>query len=191
MRFFFEFEHILLERHEHYQKGSYRNRCYIGSTTGPQMLSIPLLKGKHQQLPITEVKIAYHTTWYAQHWHSIQTAYGSAPFFMHYSDQIHEILYTKYEKLWDLNRAILQFLLEMFQAPAIVHETPEYDKKTEPLMEDKRGAIQPGNHFELPQYNQVFMDRMGFQSNLSALDLLMHLGPEGYGYLNAPFADRL
>ena len=37
---------------------------------------------------------------------------------------------------------------------------------------------------ELPRYWQVFEDQNGFIPNLSALDLLFHLGLEGRLYLN-------
>ena len=76
MALFVQYDTVTIEAHENYQKGSYRNRAYILSPQDKQLLSVPLLKGKHQQMPITEVKIAYHMPWYSQHWHAIQTAYG-------------------------------------------------------------------------------------------------------------------
>lgn len=147
------------------------------------MLSVPLVKGKHQQLPITQVQIAYHTPWYAQHWHAIQTAYGKSPYFIHYADAIRDILYQKYEKLWDLNRAMLGFLKSALNAPARVRLTGTYEQMTEEIVVDLRNTINPGKEFHMKSYEQVFSDRIPFQSNLSALDLLMHMGPSGSEYL--------
>ena len=53
------------------------------------------------------------------------------------------------------------------------------------------GTIDYRNHFSpknkellsLPEYNQVFEDRYGFQSDISILDLIFNLGPDSLGYL--------
>ena len=72
-------EAIVVEACENYQKGSLRNRCFIAGPNGVQRLSIPLEKGKHRQMPIRDVRIAYDEPWQRQHWRSISTAYGNAP----------------------------------------------------------------------------------------------------------------
>ncbi|MBK9376774.1 MAG: WbqC family protein [Saprospiraceae bacterium] len=50
------YQTIVLEARENYQKKSYRNRFELGSVQGPISLSVPLVKGKHQQQVITETK---------------------------------------------------------------------------------------------------------------------------------------
>ena len=75
------FSTLLLEAHENYQKGSYRNRCHIAGANGLMRLSIPLRKGKNEQLPIQKTLISYDEPWITQHWQSIRSAYGNAPFF--------------------------------------------------------------------------------------------------------------
>lgn len=79
------FNNISIEAHEHYQKGSYRNRCHIATSQGVHPLSVPLKKGKNAQMPIKEVQIAYDVNWQRLHWQSLKTAYGSAPFWEHYA----------------------------------------------------------------------------------------------------------
>ena len=180
---FFKYEQVCIEKHEHYQKGSYRNRCYIGSSSGRQLLSVPLLKGKHQQMPITDVRIAYHTPWYAQHWHAIETAYGKAPFFEHYADTIDDLLYRRFEFLYELNMGILRWLINEMRPPGELRDTAGYEMNIPPPFADLRNSITPSASFSIEKYNQVFMDRTDFIENLSVLDLLMHLGPEAYGYL--------
>ena len=179
---FFKYDEIYIEKHEHYRKGSYRNRCYIGSGTGRQMLSVPLLKGKHQQMPITDVRIAYHTAWHAQHWHAIQTAYGKAPFYAHYADPIREILYRRFDFLYALNMTLLAWLMRETSATGQLLETSEYEQvgSATTALHD---SITPSSAFHHHKYNQVFMDRRDFIENLSVLDLLMHMGPESHRYL--------
>ncbi|NJL75083.1 MAG: WbqC family protein [Saprospiraceae bacterium] len=69
-----------IEQHEHYVKGSYRNRCHIAGANSMLRLSVPLQKGKNQQMPIKEVRIAYDEPWQNQHWMTLQSAYRKAPF---------------------------------------------------------------------------------------------------------------
>ncbi|HLF63984.1 MAG TPA: WbqC family protein [Saprospiraceae bacterium] len=185
---FFKYEQVRIEKYEHYQKGSYRNRCYIASAQGREMLSVPLLKGKNQQQLIQDVGIAYHTPWHAQHWNAMQTAYGKAPFFIHYADDLHDILISHYEKLYDLNRTILKWLLRKTHAPAQLMESSGYAEASVEGSVDYRNTILPETEFQSPAYNQVFMDRLGFIANLSALDVLMNLGPEAYTYLETLLA---
>mgnify|MGYP000630726135 FL=1 len=83
---FLKFESVVIEQHENYRKGSFRNRCIIASANGTVSLSIPLLKGKHQQTNIQSVAIDNHGKWQLMHWRSIQTAYGNSPFFDYYKD---------------------------------------------------------------------------------------------------------
>jgi hypothetical protein len=183
MRLFFQYDEVFVERHEHYQKRSYRNRAQILSAQGPQVLSVPLVKGKNQQQPITDVLISYDTPWHSQHWHAIQTAYGSAPFFIHYSEDIRDLLYRKMSTLFELNQSILTWLHAQVHAPTRINATSDYDKVLHGLV-DMRECITPAKNIATPDYPQVFTDRLGFVSNLSVLDLLMHLGPECYQYLN-------
>ncbi len=175
---------VALEHHEHYQKGSYRNRCHIAGPQGMQRLSVPLIKGKHQQQRITEVRISYEMAWYAQHWHAIRTAYGSAPYFIHYADAVHDLLYSRPQKLFDLNLAIVQWLHTTIGLSAEILLTTAYGKG--PMGETAINLTdiwKPGHPESVSRYRQVFGDRHGFLPDLSILDLLMNLGPESEGYL--------
>ena len=53
-----QFDQILIEQHDNYQKRTYRNRCHIASANGLLRLSVPLEKGKNNQQTIRDVKIA-------------------------------------------------------------------------------------------------------------------------------------
>ena len=108
---FWNASQVVIEACEHYQKGSLRNRAYLAGPNGIQRLSIPLLKGKHQQTPIREVRISYHEQWQRQHWRTISTAYGNAPYFEHYAGELHRFYEKEYEFLFDYNLELLKFVL--------------------------------------------------------------------------------
>jgi hypothetical protein len=182
MDLFFRYREVCIESHEHYQKGTFRNRTYIASPQGRQLLSVPLRKGKHQQAPIQRVYIAYQEPWYARHWHAIQTAYGNAPFFVHYAEDIKDILYSKPGTLFDLNTQLLNVMNGHLRVPGNLTHSEIYEIRLDDI-DDLRNTIHPRSEYPVPVYQQVFTDRLGFLSNLSALDLLMHLGPEAHGYL--------
>src|SRR5690606_40728923 len=87
-------DEVLLERHEHYTKQSYRNRCYIKSSQGKEILIVPVT-AKHGKAMITDVKIDYHQKWLSQHLRALQTAYGKAPFYEYYVHDLEAILSKK------------------------------------------------------------------------------------------------
>jgi len=177
---------LWLEACENFQKGSYRNRCHIAGPNGVQRLSIPLQKGKHQQTPIRDVRIAYGEPWQRNHWRSIRTAYGNAPFFEHYADEIAPFFEKKHNFLFDLNLEVLHFLLEKMRWQGQLHCTETYRAPgaPEPLL-DARGLIRPdqptmAEWFVPTPYPQVFTERHGFLPDLSALDMLFCCGGKSF-----------
>jgi hypothetical protein len=177
---------VALEAAEHYQKGSLRNRCHIAGPNGPQRLSIPLVKGKHQQTPIREVRIAYEESWQRQHWRSIQAAYGSAPFYEHYVDDIRPFYEQKWTFLFDYNLDFQSLILKKklgwtgsFEVQSTYCPLGDWSAGT-----DLRGNISGDFQafpawFSAKRYPQVFEARNGFLPNLSVLDLLFCCGKMG------------
>ncbi len=178
---------LWLEACEHYQKGSYRNRCYIAGSNGIQRLSVPLQKGKNHQMPIRDVRIAYDMPWQRLQWRTIQTTYGRAPFFAFFADEVALFFGRKYTFLFDLNLEVLDFLLKKMRWPGEVRLTEHYHPLgEEPIAKegvwDARGRIAPEMPAPVPlaRYPQVFEDRLGFLPDLSALDLLFCRGPHAF-----------
>jgi hypothetical protein len=179
-------EDVYIEACENYQKGSLRNRCHIAGPHGIQRLSIPLIKGKHQQTPICEVRIAYDEPWQRQHWRTIKTAYGNAPFFEHYADGLAPFYERRYEFLFDYNLDLLMFIFQKKLgwngSFILTHEWLPTEKWTP--ADDLREAFS-GEADEWPEwfyparYPQVFEERNGFLPNLSVLDLLFCCGKRG------------
>ncbi|HNG88828.1 MAG TPA: WbqC family protein [Saprospiraceae bacterium] len=160
-----------LEACEHYQKGSIRNRCNIAGPNGAQMLSVPLVKGKHQRTPIRDVRIAYDLPWQRQHWRSICTAYGNAPFFEHFADHLRPFFERQPSFLFDLILEVLQFFLEKTRWSGTLRLTERY------TLRGQKGDTPPP-HPTLP-YPQVFQEKTGFLPDLSVLDLLLCCGRSG------------
>lgn len=179
-----------LESHENYQKRSFRNRTYIATANGKERFTIPLRKGKNEQMPIREVQISYDQDWQKQHWGAITAAYSKAPFFEFYAPEL-EVLYQQQETwLFDWNYAILEFFTTAWQLDINWELTANYKKKYPAEVLDLRGRLGPKDLASMSQrygkkvrYTQVFQEKHGFIPNLSGLDLLFCTGPEGLLYL--------
>ncbi len=187
---------LLIESHENYQKGGYRNRCLIASANGILRLSVPLEGGKHQQQPVRDVRISWAETWHIRHWRSIVSAYGNSPFFLHYGPQLEEILQKRHSFLFDLNMELFQALAGMLGIQASIHLTGAYHAggSGDPLMKDLRNRISPQKSadpdFNPAFYPQVFQDRFGFIPNLSILDLIFCSGPNAREILEKSVCDK-
>lgn len=182
---------VYLEYHENYRKGSFRNRCHIATANGILGLSIPLLKGKNQQMNIQKVQIDNRQTWQVQHWRSICTAYGNSPFFEFYEDALSNMYAKKYDLLFDFCFDFQKLILQLLSLSVQVEFTPEFWHTAPDGILDFRQQIRPSTYqdeqdpyFVASPYPQVFEDRHGFIPNLSILDLLFCTGPESYNYLS-------
>ena len=173
---------LILEAHEHYQKRSFRNRIYLNGPQGRTLFTIPLVKGKNQEMLITEVKIANDEPWASVLLKKIFTNYGSAPYFEFIIDDLELILEQSWTTLWDLNTALNEMIIKHLGIAIKVTQTQSYQKIPDPKILDLRGEfkVHP-SFFKAPcrySYDQVFSNKLGFISHLSILDLYMSCGPE-------------
>ncbi len=164
-------------QNEHYQRRTQRNRCEIATAHGRHLLSVPLLAGKHEACPVTEVRISYAEDWRKRHWASIVAAYASAPYWEEYSVGLHTAFWRKPPTLWAWNWGLVSWVRAELDPGLVLAKAadwlPTVDTRAEPLS--------PVD--SLPAYPQVFTDRTGWQSNVSVLDLLMCRGPRAASYL--------
>jgi hypothetical protein len=185
---FVQFKDFSIENSDNYQKGTFRNRCYIATSLGASPLSIPLKKGKNNNQSIREVAISYDVDWQRQHWQSIKTAYGSAPFWMYYAPIFEKFYQKPYTFLFDYNYDILETLLNILKIKKDINLsfTNTYVKNYENIHNpdasgtervDFRSAFPlKVSTFKGKKYGQLFEDRIGFLPNMSALDLIMCCG---------------
>lgn len=180
-------EKLCIEKHEHYQKRSYRNRYSILTANGPVTLSIPLKKGKNAGTNITDVQISYDENWVEKHVHAIRSAYGKSPYFEFYFDDIEKILKKKHTSLFLLNMDSLYYVLKKLKLQIAVEYTDSYQKDY-PDMTDLRN-INWNLYQTQIKYMQVWEEKFNFTPNLSILDLLFCSGPESVYVLTKMNAD--
>src|SRR5687767_15886504 len=86
------------------------------------MLILPLT-GLHGKIAVKDVRIDYTQKWLNNHWRAIQSAYGKAPFFEYYSDDLHTVLFRNHVFLYDLNLELLTLCLKWLKWSLPIRET--------------------------------------------------------------------
>jgi len=74
-------ETITLEVEDNFQKQTNRNRMYIYSPNGIQLLNVPVKHSNKIHQKTKDVKIENDFGWQKQHFKSLDAAYRSSPFF--------------------------------------------------------------------------------------------------------------
>lgn len=158
----YELEKWQLGLERQFSKQTLRNRSFIGSFQGAQLVSIPLVnqttKGTY-----AEVKIDYSVNWQNRLCNALQTSYGKSPFFEYYDYLLFPIIKGKTEFLWDYNLNLLTMILRCLKAQKELSFV-DCDYRAEEIS----SVISP--------YYQVFNDKQAFIPHLSILDLLFNEG---------------
>ena len=63
-----------------------------------------------------------------KHIMSIQSAYGSAPFFIHYFEEIKQLINSKQTYLVDLNNTITKYFIKQLEIKKTINHTNIYQK---------------------------------------------------------------
>ena len=183
-------EEVFIERCESFQKQTYRNRCIIATTNGPQPLTVPVERGQGDQ--IRSLRISDHGNWRHLHWNALKSAYGESPFFDYYQDDIRPFFEQRWDYLFDFNETIREKMCELLDIQPKVVPTELFlspaEIKESAFGTDYREAIRPKHpepdpDFTPRRYYQVYEQKYGFLPNLSVLDLLFNMGPESIFYL--------
>lgn len=175
------YETIRLEVHEHYQKQTYRNRCYILTSQQVDRLTVPVRHASGLKVPYQHLEIDYNQPWVDKHWRALCTAYSKAPYFEYFATSFHAVLAERYPYLFELNIALLQTCLALLQVEKRLELSTRYEKAPGAPVVDARGHIHPRHrletnpYFQPIPYPQVFGSE--FHPNLSILDLLFNEGP--------------
>ncbi|WP_372473486.1 WbqC family protein [Capnocytophaga sp. ARDL2] len=175
---------LIYEVDDNFQKQTNRNRMYIYSANGLQLLNIPIKHSKEAHQKYRDVKIEYAFDWQKQHFKSLEAAYRTSPYFEFFEDDIRPVFEKKHDFLLDLNLQIHEILIECLGIELPYSKTTEYFKEVEEGIFDARGLIngkKDKNKFK--SYPQVFDKKHGFINNLSILDLLFNEGRYGVDYL--------
>ncbi|MCG8305913.1 MAG: WbqC family protein [Cytophagales bacterium] len=176
------FEKIIIAQDDPYIRQSYRNRCRINGANKVDDLIIPVKKTSKDKSLSCDVIIDNNQKWLNKHLRAIQSAYGKAPFFEFYADDIFEILNRGENNLFDLNKELLTKCLEILDLKISIvfsRNNSDVDKKG---LYDAKNEINPKtpadkNALFTPfEYFQVFGNN--FAANLSVIDLIFCEGPQ-------------
>ncbi len=179
-------ENVFLEINEFYEKQSYRNRCYIRGANGIQTLTIPVKNGNSKVL-MKDVEIDYNQKWVNEHWRSINSAYGKAPYFEFFGIYFEKLYAQKPRLLLDFNQQLLTLCLKLMKWDKKLTSTENYQPIQPEGFLDLRSVVHPKTHwqnnsiYKAHAYNQVF--GKDFESNLSIIDLLFCEGPNAKNIL--------
>ena len=174
---------ITFEMEDNFQKQTNRNRTYIYSPNGIQMLNIPVKHSREKHQKTKEVKLETAFDWQKQHFKSLEAAYRTSPFFEYFEDVLQPIFHKKHTFLMDLNFETMEIVSKCLAMKMEFKTTNEYFHET-PNFSDFRALAngkKDGSVFE--NYTQVFEEKKGFLNNLSTLDLLFNEGRFALDYL--------
>ena len=178
-------ENITFEVEDNFQKQTNRNRTYIYSPNGIQLLNIPIKHSKENRQKTKDIKIEPEFDWQKQHFKSLETAYRSSPFFEFFEDDLRPIFDRKYIFLLDLNFEVLEIVLKCMRMKVDFGKTLEYFHEIgDNSVIDLRNLVEgKKDNSTFQNYTQVFDDKYGFINNLSVLDLLFNEGKYAMDYL--------
>ncbi|HSJ66248.1 MAG TPA: WbqC family protein [Anditalea sp.] len=172
------YDTIVIEKQEHYQKQTYRNRASVLMANKVEDLSIPV-RGGNKKIPYKDILIDEEQNWKKLHLRGIQSAYGKAPFFEYLFPDLESIINRHSGHLFDLNLDLLSLCLKFLRLSVNLEFSNEYVENLD--IKDIRGIIHPKTPFERryiyypAKYMQLF--GLDFVPNLSIIDLMFCEGP--------------
>jgi len=174
---------ILWDVHQNYIKQTFRNRTFIHSANGLQILTIPV---KHSKIKFSmlDAKIDNSIAWQKNHWKSIQSAYNSSPFFEFYRDSLEGIYIKEYTYLTKFNFDLINLILEWTDIEMKSELSKSYKIQYKNGL-DLRENIENKKYSSSENiiYKQVFSEKNGFLNDLSIIDLIFNEGPNSISYL--------
>lgn len=174
---------VTFEMEDNFQKQTNRNRMYIYSPNGLQLLNIPI---KHSSLPHQKTKDTRLETafdWQKQHFKSLEAAYRTSPFFEYYEDAIAPVFSKKHQFLMDLNFETIEIISKCLGVSFGNQKTTEYFHDVTYFTDFRHLANGKKDTTVLEPYTQVFEEKHAFINNLSILDLLFNEGRHAKNYL--------
>lgn len=176
-------EEITFEVDDNFQKQTNRNRMYIYSPNGLQLLNIPIKHSKNAHQKTKDIQIENAFDWQKQHFKSLEAAYRSSPFFEYFEDDLAPIFQKKHTFLMDLNFETITFIAKSMRWDLEFNKTTEYFSEVPNNKDFRFLADGKKDTSTFETYPQVFQEKEGFLNNLSVLDLLFNEGKFALDYL--------
>lgn len=174
---------VTFEMEDNFQKQTNRNRMYIYSPNGVQMLNIPVKHVSTAHQKFKDVRIENDFDWQKNHFKSLEAAYRTSPFFEYFEDDIRPIFEKKHDFMMDLNFQTIEIVTECLGAKFNVAKTIEYFHDANGLTDFRPLTNGKKDTSVFEPYTQVFEEKHGFINNLSILDLLFNEGRYAMDYL--------
>jgi len=176
---------VTFEIEDNFQKQTNRNRTYIYSPNGIQLLNIPIKHSKLYHQKTKDIKIEPEFDWQKQHFKSLEAAYRSSPFFEFFEDDLLPIFQKKHTFLMDLNLEAFEIVCKCLRMKIEFDKTTEYFHEIDnSQIKDFRYLVNGKKDISVFEtYTQVFDDKYGFLNNLSILDLIFNEGKYAMDYL--------
>ena len=174
---------VIFDASEHFEKMTDRNRYHICGANNSVLLSIPLVNGRNQHIPMNTVQIHNADRWQTQHWRTLVSVYKRSPYFWHYENSLQALFERPFTNLVDFNKVALDWVKKELKLNYKDEQAANYIKQYPPEIVDLRKTGKTGEEVIVPKYHQVFEDRIGFIPNLSILDLLFSEGPHAINRL--------
>lgn len=174
---------ITFEMEDNFQKQTNRNRMYIYSPNGIQMLNIPVKHSKESNQKTKDIRIEDAFDWQKQHFKSLEAAYRASPFFEYFEDDLAPIFQKKHTFLMDLNLEALYIVSNCLGFDLKFKKTEEYFHEATEFSDFRHLANGKKDILQFESYTQVFEEKHGYLNNLSILDLLFNEGRYAVDYL--------
>lgn len=173
---------ITFEVEDTFQKQTNRNRMYIYSPNGIQMLNISV-KHDSAKANFKDIKIDNQYNWQKNHFKSLEAAYKNSPFYEYFVDDLRPLFEKKHEFMLDLNFEIFKLVNEALGISIPFEKTTEYFHEVTDKTDFRYLVNGKKDKTQIEPYTQVFDDKHGFLNNLSILDLLFNEGRYAVDYL--------
>jgi hypothetical protein len=176
-------EEIILEMEDNFQKQTNRNRMYIYSPNGIQLLNVPIKHSNEAHQRIKDIRLETAFDWQKQHFKSLEAAYRTSPYFEYFEDDLLPIFIKKHTFLMDLNLQTMELVSKCLGLTFTYKETKEYFHKVADVVDYRYLVNGKKDTTVIEPYTQVFGEKHGFINNLSILDLLFNEGRHALYYL--------
>lgn len=200
--------HIILDDVE-FDDESFVKRNRVRTPDGWTWLTVPVHAS--QGTTIQEVEVANEHRWQSTHWKTLNTFYANAPHFGDHRGFFESIYQKDWMRLADLNLEMINYLRDQLEIETPLIRSSEIGaegSKTDLILDlceeaevdiylsgpngrdyldsgrfQERGVELIYHDFTHPTYDQVFD---GFESHMSAIDLLFNCGPNSWRVLMEP-----
>ena len=178
---------VTFEMEDNFQKQTNRNRTYIYSPNGIQLLNIPVKHSKTAHQKTKDIQIENDFDWQKQHFKSLEAGYRSSPFFEYFEDDLLPIFEKKHSFLMDLNLEVFDLITRCLRMKIEYSTTTEYfhEINSEEITDFRFLANGKKDYSQFESYTQVFDDKFGFINNLSVLDVVFNEGKFALDYLKS------